>query len=165
MLIDELTDLRMLFDLGSYFVTLLSKHDAVLAAKIAKTINGECRSMKCNNIGQAAVDEEVDITDFRKELNAHAPEIEIKSGDKEANHRAYFVTSGFTVFENLESLEEHCQNEVTDSSYCSAFWEFNGMIRSLISNGKQKDALQVFRQFFACVQILVSMYQLKDLRL
>lgn len=163
-LIDELTDLRMLFDSGSYFVTLLSKHDVVLAAKIAKTINEECCSMKCNNIGQAAVDEEVDITDFRKELRARAPEIEVKSGDKDANHRAYFVTSGYTVFESLESLKEHCQNKVTNSSYCSAFWEFNGMIRSLISNGKQKEALQVFRQFFAGVQTLVSMYPLKVLK-
>ena len=164
-LIDELTDLRMLFDSGSYFVTLLSKHDAVLASKIAKTINEECRSLKCNNIGQAAVDEEVDITEFRKQLKAHAPEIEIKSGDKDANHRAYFVTSGFTIFEILESLKEHCQSKVTDSSFCAAFWEYNGIIRSLISNGKQNEAIEVFRQFLSGVQILVSMYPLKDLKL
>ena len=112
-----------------------------------------------------AADEEFKIVEFRKELTAHEPEIEIKSGDKDANHRAYFITSGFTIFENLESLKEHCQSKVTDSSFCAAFWEYNGIIRSLISNGKQKEAIGVFRQFLSGVQILVSMCPLKDLKL
>ena len=158
-LLDELTDLAMLHDSPTYFVVFLAKHGyEELAVEVIEKIRTKCRSMRCEPIAQAASEEKVDIVSLSSRLVDRIPDIEIGTVDTEVtNPRAYFVMST-TEYATVSEMRGKLEAKIADSSYCSAFWTHNGIIRTLLNFGQTGDALAVFQEFQEAINVLVSQY-------
>ncbi len=160
-LLDELTDMAMLHDAPTYLVVFLAKQGyEEMAVEVTEKIQTKCRSMRCEPIAQAAYEEDLDIDSLSARLIHRMPDIEIGTVDPEVTEpRAYFVMST-TEYETISEMCDKLEAKIADSGYCSAFWNHNGIIRTLINCGHTKDALAVFREFRRAIQALVSPYPL-----
>ncbi|AMV35278.1 hypothetical protein VN12_24345 [Pirellula sp. SH-Sr6A] len=164
-LLDTLTDLAMISDAASYFVAFLSKHNQNWALEAACLFEGKCRSLKCRSLLQAGSDEGIEVSDLAKRIRTRIPNVEFEVADPEANHRAYFVTSGRLYLETLSDLRNSCEGKISDSRYCKAFWSFASIIENLIGLGNTADAVKVFREFQNGLIALVDSYQMQEVSL
>ncbi len=158
LLLDELTDLAMLHDAPTYLVVFLAKHGFEdLAIDVIAKIRATCRSMRSEPIAQVAFEECVSIESLSTELVERMPDIEIGTIDPGISYRSDFDSST-TVYASISEMIDECEAEVADSSYCSAFWKLNDIVRTLLNCGQTVEALAVFREFRRAIQALVSHY-------
>ena len=165
--LDELTDKKMIFDASAYFVVLLSKYDESLAVSAACTFEQRCRSMKCGYLLQAARDENVDVTSLVKKIKQQQPYIEFREedGDEDLHPRSHFVTSGGSIKGDENAIEKSIKSEVSSSKFCSAFWSFRSLAEALVDAGKPREAIEVFCEFESGLKVLLDSYDLPDVEL
>ena len=135
--LDALTDGRMLNYGSSYFISVVGRHDMKLAARLAQSLWTKCRSLRPHWIHQAASDLKVDLTKLKRVFAKYAPDVILVSADqreKEGRGRNLppdFVTGDTIVPTSKRERVAELESAIERSAYGSRIPQFSGLVKSL----------------------------------
>lgn len=169
--VDTLTDGRMLMYASSYFVAVVCRHDLPLAARLAQCLWTRCRSLRPTWLRQAAGDQGVDLSELAPVFAEHAPDVPLDSTSEEDQDgqadehdpRHDFVTSDADFSEAKPQLAAELERVIEQSAFASAFHNFPGLIKAFAARGETDAALAVFAEFERALRQLLAPYPLPDL--
>jgi AAA ATPase-like protein len=163
LLLDRLTDGRMLYDAPAHFVAILCKFDIPLAARLAESLRRQCRSLNLGTLAHALQDHGVDIDTVRVAFKELAPTVEFNDFEEDEHPRAYFVTSDQVLDGTVESICAELADQIANSSFGAAFHTIPALIEALISQGDSQAAVAVFEEFESALRQLTASYPLPRL--
>jgi hypothetical protein len=157
--LDWLTDGRMLFDSPAHFVAIVWKLDKPLAVRLAGTLHEKCKhhlrgvftpkAFKAHGIDARKRRELMRQVSMTHELK----DVEESSGDD-------FVTGDERLDTDTGRLKSDLVQRVSSSSYGKAFHTCPALIRALVARGDTLTAVAVFEQFEDAIQELFAIYPL-----
>lgn len=161
--LDELTDGRMLYDAPSHFVAILCRHDMQLAARMARILQERCRNLHVSELTLALRDHQIDAVKVRSVFSKEAPAIKFKKMDKRSNPRAYFVTSDERFFRDVSEMRSELLDQISAKDFGKAFHSLPAVIRSLIDLDNKDAAVRVFERLEEGIRARLAVYPLPDL--
>lgn len=165
-LLDTLTDGRMLYFASSYFVAVICKHDLKLGAQLARILWAKCRSLRPHSILIAARDQGIELDALRKTFIKLAPEVKLdpsREDDDDYDPRQEFVVNDRTFPTSEPELVVALREEVCKYGHGAGLHRLPGVISSLLSSGNSRAAMKVFGVFERSVKELVFPYVLPRL--
>lgn len=165
-LLDSLTDGRMLYYASSYFIALVCEHDMMLGARLAEVLWTSCRSLRPHSILLAAEDRGLDVTELSAVFEITAPDVELAtSDDDDGNYdpRDNFVISDKTFAGTEQQIWQSLEETILTSGYGSGLHNLPSLVRHLVESGNIGAAIEVFNELEAAIRELLSPYPLPAL--
>lgn len=166
-LLDSLTDGRMLYYASSYFIALVCEHDIVTGARLARILWTSCRQLRPHSILLAAKDRGMDLTALSAAFEITAPDVELTTSDdddeRDYDPRHEFVISDKKFSGSDSEIWQTLEEIVLASGYGSGLHSLPGLVRYLVANQNVSAATEVFAAFEAALRELLSPYPLPSL--
>jgi hypothetical protein len=167
MLLDELTDGRMLYYASSHFIAFVCEHDIVTGASLAQMLWTSCRQLRPHSILMAAKDRGIDITALQAAFEIAAPDVELSPSkdDDDSNYdpRDEFVVSDKKFSGSESDVWQSLSEIVSGHGYGAGLHSLPGLVRYLVANENVTACIQVFSAFEAALRELLSPYPLPAL--
>ncbi|RCS46489.1 ATP-binding protein [Bremerella cremea] len=163
LLLDELTDGRMLYDAPSHFVAVLCRFDVNLAVHYGRILATRCRQLNMGAFSEALRDHNVNVKIVRAQFAREAPEVEVNAEEVDVDPRAYFVTSEVKRFPQVRDMKEDLLESILSSCYGSVFHKLPSVIGHLVNSGNCDAALKVFDSLEEGIRVRVSNYPIPEL--
>jgi hypothetical protein len=164
LILDDLTDGRMLYYASSYFIAMTCRYDMTLAARIAQRLWTRCRQLRPTWILQAAEEHEVETTEIMTTFARIAPDVILTGSEddsEQSDHyapRHEFVTSGTVFPASLNELVTALESSLERSAYGSGFGGVAGLVKAFVSRGDTSLALAIFADFESALRQMVQAY-------
>jgi hypothetical protein len=157
--LDSLTDGRMLFDSPAHFVAVVWNLDKPLAVRLAGTLHEKCKyHLRGVFTPKAFKAHRIDARKRRELMRQVAMTHEL--GGVEENSGDDFVTSDERLDTDMRQLKSDLVQRISTSGYGSAFHTCPALIRALVEQGDTVAALAVFEQLTDALQALFASYPL-----
>jgi energy-coupling factor transporter ATP-binding protein EcfA2 len=171
-LLDSLTDGRMLYYASSYLIGLVCRFDVELAAKLAECLWTNCHSLRPVWIVQAAGDQGVEMSSYASVFAEHAPTVKLEpasTADEEGENedeydgREDFVISDTTFSASRSALRGELEERIERSRFSEGLHALPALIRALLELGDVDAALSVFDEFSRALRQLLAPYPLPEI--
>jgi energy-coupling factor transporter ATP-binding protein EcfA2 len=159
LVLDQLTDGRMIYGAPAHFVAVVAKFDVELAARIASRLHNGCRQLR-SSIAPALKDHGLDPRSIRAKFKTLAPQVDFGKVKKGEDPRAYFVVDDTPLPSTPRELCSTVQELIETDGYGLGLHHLTAVIRSLLTRNRVHEAIAVFDEFENAMRALVSAYPL-----
>lgn len=157
LILDDLTDGRMLYAAPAHFVAILCKFDVELATELGLQLQSGCPRLRFP-LAPALQDHGLDVKQFGALWKKKAPGLRVGTVRQADNPRADFAAHDTVLATNPETFQKEVLSLIESSRFGSGLHRLPAVINSLLSQGRTKEATQVFDEFESAVRQLISVY-------
>lgn len=159
LLLDNLTDGRMICGAPAHFIAVVAKVDVGLAARVASRLQSDCRQLG-GAIAPAIKDHGLDVRSVRAKFKKLAPEVELGKVKQDEDARAYFVVDEAPLPSAPNERRAAIQDLVESRGYGVGLLRLTSVVQSLIAEGRVQDGVAVFDEIEKAMRTIVSTYPL-----
>lgn len=164
LLLDSLTDGRMLYYASSYFIALVCEYNVGTGARLAQVLWKSCRQLRPHSIFIAAEDRGINLAELRAAFEIAAPDVELSPAQNEDDShydpRDEFVLSEKKFSGTKSRIWQALQEIALAHGYGSGLHSLPSLVRSLVTDNDVQAAVEVFTIFEAALRELLSSYEL-----